>query len=116
MYVPSFTPGHVVVNVTAHNMGESNNGLPEDVIIGYFDALPVVNIPGNPMVNTAAPVVYLLCSDVAEFLIDVCGLTWIETVSQINNSVFFGVYNGLAPDVRSSYYRFFPFCFRLLLP
>ena len=46
--VPAFSPGSLLVNVTARNLGASNNGLPEDVLVTYFDMLPGGQIPGVP--------------------------------------------------------------------
>lgn len=41
-YTPSFTqnPTYYIQNITAKNTGDTNDGLPGDVLIGYFDAIP----------------------------------------------------------------------------
>jgi hypothetical protein len=44
--VPAFVPGSVLLKVTARNLGLSNNGLPEDVVVSHFGMLPGARIPG----------------------------------------------------------------------
>ena len=44
--VPAFAPGRAIANVTARNLGQSNRGLPEDVLVTRFVMLPRASIPG----------------------------------------------------------------------
>ena len=41
-YTPAFTenPTYYIENITAKNTGDTNDGLPGDVLIGYFDPIP----------------------------------------------------------------------------
>lgn len=74
--VPAFAPGgRAIANVTARNLGQSNGGLPEDVLVTHFVMLPRASIPG---INSTA----------------------VDSGAAADGPYsFFSVYNGLAPNV-----------------
>ena len=82
----NFSGGNLLANISVRNLGNANNGLPEDVLLCHFEVLPGGTVPDYP-IGTANGTAY-----------------------------YFALWNGLVPDVPDSAHSAGIALVRTLLP